>query len=53
MRRQRDIEKLLKLPIDVDPLPWGADEAGIETVVEAEEVRPKAGRGVEGGGCSY
>ncbi|KAI9775869.1 MAG: hypothetical protein M1839_000743 [Geoglossum umbratile] len=44
------LRSLLNLPIDVDALPWGADEAvpaGIETVVEAEEVRPKGGRRVE------
>ncbi|KAI9774566.1 MAG: hypothetical protein M1840_002815 [Geoglossum simile] len=44
------LKSLLGLPIDVDALPWGADEtvpAGIETVVEAEEVRPKPGRRVE------
>ncbi|KAI9830676.1 MAG: hypothetical protein M1826_004505 [Phylliscum demangeonii] len=40
---------LLGRPIDVDALPWGDEElvpAGIETVVLAEEVRPRAGRRV-------
>ena len=36
--------------IDIDALPWGEEEkvpAGIETVVEAEEVRPRRGEVVE------
>ena len=36
--------------IDVDALPWGSDEstpAGVETVVEAETIRPAQGRIVE------
>lgn len=38
--------------IDVDALPWGEDDtvpAGIETVVEAEEVRMVRGKMVDGG----
>ena len=43
------LKSLLNRDIDVDALPWGPEEAvpaGIETVVLAEEVRPRAGRRV-------
>lgn len=41
---------LLGLEVDVDNLPWGPEErvpAGIETVMIAEEVRPRRGQRVE------
>ncbi|KAI9843221.1 MAG: hypothetical protein M1838_002734 [Thelocarpon superellum] len=41
---------LLAWHVDVDALPWGDEEttpAGIETVVLAEEIRPRSGRHVE------
>ncbi|KAI9824091.1 MAG: hypothetical protein M1832_002160 [Thelocarpon impressellum] len=40
---------LLNWEVDVDALPWGEEEmeAGVETVVLAEEVRPARGRQVE------
>ncbi|GAB7364836.1 hypothetical protein MBLNU230_g5629t1 [Neophaeotheca triangularis] len=45
------LKSLLNREIDVDNLPWGPDDeavpAGIETVVVAEEVRPRRGARVE------
>jgi len=44
------LKALLGMEIDVDSLPMGDEEAvpaGIETVIIAEEVRPKGGRRVE------
>jgi DEAD/DEAH box helicase domain-containing protein len=44
------LRSLLNWEIDVDSLPWGPEErtpAGIETVVLAEEVRPRKGVNVE------
>lgn len=43
------LKSLLDMEIDVDALPWGEEDvlAGIETVVPAEEVRPKHGQIVE------
>ena len=45
------LKSFLGKEIDVDNLPWGPEDervpAGIETVVLAEEVRPRAGRVVE------
>ena len=45
------LKSFLGREIDVDNLPWGPDDervpAGIETVILAEEVRPRAGRQVE------
>lgn len=45
------LKTLLGLEVDVDALPWGPDEEdevqmGIETVVEATEVRGRDGRRV-------
>ncbi|KAI9848821.1 MAG: hypothetical protein M1837_006337 [Sclerophora amabilis] len=41
------LKSLLNLEIDIDALPWGPEEestpAGIETVIAAEEVRPRRG----------
>ncbi|KAF2725731.1 P-loop containing nucleoside triphosphate hydrolase protein [Polychaeton citri CBS 116435] len=55
------LKALLNKEIDVDSLPWGEEEriqAGIETVIVAEEVRPARGRLIdvvevkrEGGGA--
>ena len=44
------LKSLLNLKIDVDALPMGPEEnapAGIETVILADEVRPRAGRLIE------
>ncbi|KAI9821248.1 MAG: hypothetical protein M1827_003983 [Pycnora praestabilis] len=44
------MKSLLNREIDIDALPWGPDEdvpAGIETVVAAQEVRPRRGALVE------
>ncbi len=44
------LKSLLNIDIDIDALPWGPEEqspAGIETVVAAEEIRPRAGARVE------
>lgn len=45
------LKSLLNREIDVDNLPWGPEDervpAGIETVVFADEVRPRAGRNIE------
>ena len=45
------LKSLLNRYIDIDALPWGPEDestpAGIETVVEAQEVRPAMGRTVE------
>ncbi|KAK4630593.1 ATP-dependent helicase [Fulvia fulva] len=45
------LKSLLNKEIDVDNLPWGPEDervpAGIETVMLAEEIRPRAGRHVE------
>lgn len=43
------LKSLLNMEIDVDALPWGEEDVpeGIETVVIAEEVRPKRGHRVE------
>ena len=45
------LKSLLNKEIDVDNLPWGPEDervpAGIETVILADEVRPRAGRHVE------
>ncbi|KAJ8613323.1 hypothetical protein MRB53_037010 [Persea americana] len=44
------LKSLLGLEIDVENLPWGPETAvpaGIETIIMAEEVRPKRGRKVE------
>ncbi|KAI9704792.1 MAG: hypothetical protein M1836_006572 [Candelina mexicana] len=44
------LKSLLNIDIDVDALPWGPEEqtpAGIETVIAAEEIRPRAGARVE------
>jgi len=45
------LKTLLGREIDIDSLPWGPEDervpAGIETVIIAEEVRPRAGRVIE------
>lgn len=43
------LKSLLNRHIDIDALPWGPEEqvpAGIETVIPAEEIRPRTRRGV-------
>ncbi|KAI9662984.1 MAG: hypothetical protein M1821_008031 [Bathelium mastoideum] len=45
------LKSLLNRHIDVDSLPWGPEDetvqAGIETVIPAEEIRPRRGQRVE------
>ncbi|KAK4989381.1 ATP-dependent 3'-5' DNA helicase [Elasticomyces elasticus] len=45
------LKSLLNLEIDVDSLPWGPEDervpAGIETVIAAEEIRPRRGARVD------
>ncbi|GAB7348208.1 hypothetical protein MBLNU459_g6210t1 [Dothideomycetes sp. NU459] len=45
------LKSLLNCEIDVDALPWGPDDervpAGIETVIFAEEVRPRRGNRID------
>lgn len=43
------LKSLLNMEIDVDNLPWGEEDVpeGIETVILAEEIRPKNGKRVD------